>query len=321
MKLAGTRLRNHPSRQGLTDPSSAGPVWNGTVRFNEQWLDQPQRWSRPRDIFVCAHGDLFHENVPDEWIDQVFAVMGESPWHRFQVLTKRARRMREYMTHPDVAQRIEATMSRLAHEGQIRHLDDRPSWPFRNVVMMVSAERQQEADERIEDLVLTPAHRRGLSLEPLLGSIGLSRWLQAGRCQSRGGGSVGAPFRCGLPRGHDGDHSALIETGSQWFGRGELHWIIVGGESGQSARPMHPEWVREIRDRALDAGVAFLFKQWGEFIDSVDSSNKDIVWIHPDGRIRSVSEVTGLEAPMFRAGKKAIGRRFDGMLHDGMPAP
>jgi protein gp37 len=68
-------MRHHPSRQGLTVPSKAGPVWNGTVRFNEDWLLEPLKWRKPRRIFVCAHGDLFHENVPDEWIDQVFAVI------------------------------------------------------------------------------------------------------------------------------------------------------------------------------------------------------------------------------------------------------
>jgi len=77
--------------------SKAGPVWNGQVRLNEEWLDQPPRWKRPRRIFVCAHGDLFAENVPDEWIDQVFAVMAQAPQHTFQVLTKRAKRMREYV--------------------------------------------------------------------------------------------------------------------------------------------------------------------------------------------------------------------------------
>ncbi len=94
MGLAGTRLAQHPSRAGLTTASKAGPVWNGQVRFNEAWLTQPLTWKRPRMIFVCAHGDLFHENVPDEWIDRVFAVMALARHHTFQVLTKRAARMR-----------------------------------------------------------------------------------------------------------------------------------------------------------------------------------------------------------------------------------
>jgi len=96
MRLAGTRMKHHPTRIGLTVDSKAEPVWNGQVRFNEQALDHPLRWRRPRRIFVCAHGDLFHESVPDEWIDQVFAVMALAPQHTFQVLTKRAKRMREW---------------------------------------------------------------------------------------------------------------------------------------------------------------------------------------------------------------------------------
>lgn len=98
MKLAGTRLKHHPTREGLTTDSKAGPVWNGKVRFNESMLLDPLKWRRPRMIFVCAHGDLFAENVPDEWIDQVFAVMALAPHHTFQVLTKRPERMRAYLT-------------------------------------------------------------------------------------------------------------------------------------------------------------------------------------------------------------------------------
>ena len=89
MRLAGTRLKHHPSRKDLTILRGGNYVWNGEVRFNENWLDQPLKWSKPRMIFVCAHGDLFHEAVPFEWIDQVFAVMALCPQHTFQVLTKR----------------------------------------------------------------------------------------------------------------------------------------------------------------------------------------------------------------------------------------
>lgn len=108
MRLAGTRLQHHPSRAGLTTPSRiksgtglGKPVWNGQVRFNEQWLTEPLRWKRPRRIFVVAHGDLFHDAVPDAWIDQVFAVMALAPQHQFQVLTKRAARMRAYFERYD----------------------------------------------------------------------------------------------------------------------------------------------------------------------------------------------------------------------------
>ena len=96
MRLAGTRLKNHPSRAGLTRETAHGPVWTGEVRLNREWLDQPLRWRRRRRIFVCAHGDLFHDQVPREWIDLVVAVIAMSPQHQFQVLTKRPDRMAEY---------------------------------------------------------------------------------------------------------------------------------------------------------------------------------------------------------------------------------
>lgn len=96
MKLAGTRLRNHPTRAGLTDQTKAGPVWNGQVRLNEEHLLQPLIWQRPRQIFWNAHGDLFHHAVPDEWIDRVLAVCALTPQHQHLILTKRSNRMRRY---------------------------------------------------------------------------------------------------------------------------------------------------------------------------------------------------------------------------------
>lgn len=117
MKLAGTRLRHHPSRAGLTRDSKAGPVWTGEVRLNEQWLTQPLQWRRPRKIFVCAHGDLFAENVPDAWIDRVFAVMALCPQHTFQVLTKRSKRMREYCSDPATPFRVAKAMDAIKPSG------------------------------------------------------------------------------------------------------------------------------------------------------------------------------------------------------------
>jgi protein gp37 len=214
MRLAGTRLRNHPSRAGLTtlpsrkaSTSKSGPVWNGEVRLNEQWLDQPLRWRKPRRIFVCAHGDLFHESVQDEWIDQVFAVMALAPQHTFQVLTKRPERMRAYITEqwqPAPAHRIEylgltaidvpAEMQGETREDQVRRacepiletmgLVDTANdalwtadgdckamqwkWPLPNVWLGVSVEDQRRADERIPLLLATPAAVRFLSVEPML---------------------------------------------------------------------------------------------------------------------------------------------------------
>jgi protein gp37 len=181
-------MKHHASRVGLTSASKAGPVWNGQVRFNEGWLLQPLRWKRPRRIFVCAHGDLFHDSVPDEWIDRVFAVMALAPRHQFQVLTKRAERMRDYV-QPLVSTPVHRRPSRRRSHG--RHTDAMllASPPLdadelllagprcRNVWLGVSVEDQRRADERIPLLLDTPAAVRWLSCEPLLGPVDLSEWL------------------------------------------------------------------------------------------------------------------------------------------------
>lgn len=103
-RLASTRLKDHPLRQGLTDRHGR---WTGEVRFNAAWLGQPLRWSRPRMVFVAGHGDLFHESVPEEWIDRVFAVMAMASYHTFQILTKRPERMRDYLVRLDSDEAIE----------------------------------------------------------------------------------------------------------------------------------------------------------------------------------------------------------------------
>lgn len=129
-RLAATRLKHHPSRKGLARINAAGEAkFTGEVRFNEQWLDQPLRWRKPRMIFVCAHGDLFHESVPDEWIDRVFAVMALSPHHTFQVLTKRPDRMLKYLDN-DPRDQINAAGGEIAHWAD---MEDHVAWPLPNV--------------------------------------------------------------------------------------------------------------------------------------------------------------------------------------------
>lgn len=284
MKLAGTRLQHHPSRAGLTVETAAGPVWNGVVRFNDQWMRQPFEWKRPRRIFVCAHGDLFHESVPDRWIDIVFAVMALSPQHTFQVLTKRPERMLRYFTHHFTRSKL----SRVAAEfsgrsdseggGDIR-VSDGP-FPLPNVWLGVSVEDQAAADTRIPLLLQTPAAVRWISAEPLLGPVDLRLWLGIDRR------SPDAPFECG------------------GFNQG-IDWVVVGGESGPKARPMHPDWVRSLRDQCAAADVAFLMKQWGEWAPNWNNDD--------DG-----NKIPGSEW-MDRFGKKAAGRLLDGVLHDGYP--
>lgn len=166
MRLAGTRLKHHPSRAGLTVDGKAGPVWNGKVRLNRQWLHQPLLWKRPRRIFVCAHGDLFHESVPDEWILDVFTIMAIAHWHTFQVLTKRAERLWEFVSRPDLLQDIYANWYNF--HGGAREVQ---SWPLPNVWLGCSAEDQPRYDERRGWLDNTPAAVRFWSIEPMLGPI------------------------------------------------------------------------------------------------------------------------------------------------------
>ncbi len=298
MRLAGTRMRGHSSRAGLTVDSKAGPVWNGLVRFNEGWLDQPLRCKRPRRIFVCAHGDLFHEGVPDAWLDRVFAVMALAPQHTFQVLTKRAARMRAYLTDPSFGIRVggelmksargnagaEALVIDLAHRLTVKRQ------PLPNVWLGVSAEDQQRGDERVPDLLETPAAVRFVSAEPLLGPIDFTK------LQTFGGGQLDAL------RGmwatypiveRDGRAAVLTKAPPR------LDQIIVGGESGPGSRPMHRQWTCSIRDQCAPAGVAFFFKQWGSW--------------QPDGGLDDGGE------RFVNVGKARAGRLLDGRTHDAMP--
>ncbi|TIY04953.1 MAG: phage Gp37/Gp68 family protein [Mesorhizobium sp.] len=158
MKLAGTRLKHHPSREGLTVDTKNGPVWNGRVRLNRAWLGQPRKWTKPRMIFVCAHSDLFYEEVPDEWIDWVFVAMALSPQHIFQVLTKRPDRMLRYLN----------ASSRLyqAHE------------PLKNVWLGTSVEDQLRADERRAPMAALAelGWTTWVSYEPALGQVDWTGW-------------------------------------------------------------------------------------------------------------------------------------------------
>ena len=205
--------------------------------MNGQWLDQPLRWKKPRHIFVCAHSDLFHEKVPDEWIDQVFGVMALCPQHVFQVLTKRPRRMRSYVLDRccddsgDLLESIANSVYGLS-EASLDEIDDAVlKWPLPNVWHGTSVEDQLTANQRIPLLLETPAAVRWISAEPLLEEVTVF--------------SLDGPV----------DVYKGMES--------PLHWVVCGGESGPRARPMHPDWARSMQDQCEAAGVPFFFKQWG----------------------------------------------------------
>lgn len=316
MALAGTRLKNHESREGLTKQVNGNHVWTGEVRFNEQWLDQPLRWTKPRMIFVCAHGDLFAEIVPSGWIDQVFAVMALAPQHTFQVLTKRPVRMREYLNA------LPARSSAVAKwaawhwgaqdpDGLYDQVNDAVRAPLPNVWLGVSVEDQRRADERIPILLDTPAAIRWISAEPLLGPVMLTNLFD-----------------------YTNEHSTDALAGRRYFNPRDdegsavnrLDWVVAGGESGPNARPMHPDWARSLRDQCAAAGVPYLFKQWGEYAprraaapaDQVDARKALIV--RSDGGVTSGLLAYGPDAwIMDRLGKRRAGRLLDGIEHNAFP--
>lgn len=157
-------------------------------------LQEPYSWKKPRMIFVNSMSDLFHKDVPREFILQVFRVIKENPQHVFQVLTKRADVLRYYDS-----------------EGWLE-------WPH-NLWMGVTVENNSVIN-RIENLRNTGTRVKFISCEPLLGPL----------------------------------HNLNLNG---------IDWVIVGGESGRTPRPMKEEWVLDIKEQCLKANVAFYFKQWG----------------------------------------------------------
>lgn len=234
-----------------------------TVTLHPARLDKPLRWRTPKRVFVNSMSDLFHDDVPDEYIARVWAVMAATPQHTYQVLTKRHGRMRSLLSSLEFDLAVAAAWSALDTTAGSLTEDHTPPYPLPNVWLGVSAENQRWANTRINALLNTPAAVRFVSCEPLLGPI-------------------------------EYDEFPVVD------------WVIVGGESGHGARPMHPDWARSLRDQCADAGVAFHFKQWGEY-RHLDKSN-DYVWTEGGDRLEPV-----------RVGKKAAGRELDGRTWDEYP--
>jgi protein gp37 len=187
-------------------------------------------------------------------------------------------------------------------------------WPLPNVWLGVSTEDQARANERIPDLLATPAARRFISAEPLLGKINLRRIRIA-------------PDHHTIIDALDG--YAMADTPGRERERTMLDWVIAGGESGPKARASHPDWFRSLRDQCAAAGVPYFFKQWGSWgpsseqawIDD-DGSNRHIL-VAPDGR-HGDTIADMLTAPrgiawMRRVGKKAAGAELDGKAHRDFP--
>ncbi len=255
----GQAFEGFATDQSIIPGSRRGGVdgrWTGKVALVPEKLDEPLHWRKPARVFVNSMSDLFHEKLDDEDIDLVFAAMAQAPWHTFQILTKRPKRMLAYFTTRD---------SHLAMTRCFRNFKkyDKPvgPWPLPNVWLGVSVEDQATADERIPLLLQTPAAVRFVSYEPALGSVDFTAHLPTpcfcGDFKRNHAGGYGA---CGMPD----DLSHGFEECKTYRPRHDgIDWVIYGGESGPGARPNDVAWARATRDACKSAGVAFFCKQLG----------------------------------------------------------
>ena len=279
--------------EGLINPGKEH--FNGVVKLHEAALEIPLKRKKPTMYFVNSMSDLFHKDVPDQFINGVFAVMAMCPQHTFQVLTKRPKRAALYMAavqaeidSDDADGSISFIRSKIAHAFRYvskelcgdpfwmnaplllwdnsdapAECERTPGWPLPNVWLGTSVEDQKAANARIPHLLRCPAHVRFLSCEPLLGPVRLDQIPTGDR-----GVTVNA--LTGVP--YDWDYEQYMPDDAD-VGR-TINWIIAGGESGTKARPMHPDWARLLRDQCRAAGVPFFFKQWGRFIP------EDQIWLN-----------------------------------------
>ena len=247
------------------------------VIMHENRLEEPLKMRdklKGKRVFVCDVSDLFHDHVSNEFITRVVEVMELLPDTTFQILTKRAERMNDFFND---------YYNKEYKDGCYRSLS-------RNIHKGVSCENQKEANERIPHLLYTPSRFRFLSCEPLLGPINIEE-------------AVRLYFKK-----FDGYYYNIQDIHSR------LHWVIAGGESGNrnSVRPMHPDWVRSLRDQCALANVPFFFKQWGDFL--------------PIGQDQWVSENEFFDFTIYnhkefyhKLGKSKAGNYLDGKQHLNFP--
>jgi protein gp37 len=255
------------------------------VRCHPERLDAPLHWRTPRRIFVNSMSDLFHEDVPSQFIGKIFAVMAVAKSHTFQILTKRPQRMCDVLAEGVVGP-VKGEADQTAFEIQREKNGNRVwtslRWPLPNVWLGVSVEDQATADERIPLLQQTPAAVRFVSYEPALGPV-------------------------------DWRHEWLAGLLDDWLNpRPRIDQIIAGGESGPNARPPHPEWFRSSKEQCQAAGVAFFFKQWGEWAPDCRCGR--------DYPCKTIDRPPPGKGVMFRCGKRRAGRLLDDREHNEYPA-
>lgn len=247
IRLAGTGIEKY---QKATGPLYSGKNgWNHRCYLSESELEKPFHWKQPRRIFVSSMGDLFHENVPFEWIDRVMEVIRICGQHFFMILTKRPERMKGYFQSFQAKKILDFdfgndSMVYVRNDGNedAYVLGNVRGWPLPNLDLGVTAENQEMADKRIPILLDVPAAIRFVSIEPMLGPVDISKYLDS-HWQD-----VLREFNgCGLAR-------ELINE--------RLDWVICGGETGHGSRtfPGIAEVIVNIKDQCQKAGVPFFYK-------------------------------------------------------------
>lgn len=297
-------------------------------RTSESTWKQPEKWERQHQAFQAEHGrrrrvfcsslaDVFDKEVPPEWRLDLLNLISRTPSLDWLLLTKRVGNVRAMLSE---AQRLAWARSDFELAGWLG------SWllgsPPRNVWLGATVVNQDEADRDVGKLLCTPARVHFLSIEPMLGPVVLPEVFMR-------------PLMLdGQPRQFPDD-------------AGMVNWVIVGGESGPHARPMHPDWARRLRDQCAAAGVAFMFKQWGEWLPgenamheighevahhqdgkwgatSTKVSEKNyLVWTADGSEHRGAASSrpagSAIKAWAERVGKAAAGRTLDGRIHNEFP--
>lgn len=269
--------------------------WTGIAELvGDAMIMKPSTWKHPRKVFVCSMSDLFGESVLAVAIDEVMNAIQTYNRHTFQILTKRPERMAAYFSSHPVPD---------------------------NVWLGVTVENQEQADKRIPLLLQTPAQVRFVSIEPMLGPVDLKRYLL--HEFQPGDPDYGWEMECSAD-GPDGMRQCGYPPDAHPIPG--ISWAICGGETGPGARPMHPDWVRNLRDQCVNAEVPFFFKGWGEwglsgykcYTNPQDGMTGP--WIGNDGAVYLIGDGKSTEHfELKKIGKKSAGRQLDGVQWEQFP--
>ena len=264
--------------------------WDGPPRrASESAWSQPRKWNKEaartgtrKRVFCASLADVFDNQAPVEWRNDLWGLIASTPHLDWLLLTKRPQNIAGMLPH--------------VHSAYFN------PWPWSHVWLGTTAANQEEFDRRWPHLAAVPVARRFLSVEPMLGQMRL-----VSRLSPKDGGVI---------RDAAGGQVDYVDP------EPGIDWVICGGESGPGARPMHPDWARDLRDQCAAASVPFFFKQWGEWL-SADQPGAGEILV----RERRYLDVTGHEchgskanAVMHRVGKKASAALLDGRAHREMPA-